>query len=251
MPAAVLRAQGEPGGQREALQGEKSRDGGRDGRKRFWRGEQPLRAEVGYGGEQLPGGGPPIAGGGSEWMGLWGCAGRAAQLPLLLLHLHTQRLLKRLRNCVRGVPACLPSSNSILSLGFLSFFFFFTALLPLHNGHLAIDFSAVHLLGVFCPPTGAVPPQVSQSVSQLGSSQAFIASSHLLSPPITPTHGFDNVLYRLHLQLLAEPPCTLPAPPGVYWLGGGCFAVVKPDVTHCYSRAGGVQWCCAMGRAMG
>lgn len=125
MPAAVLRAHGEPGGQREALQGEKSRDGGRDGRKRFWRGEQPLRAEVGYGGEQLPGGGPPIAGGGSEWMGLWGCAGRAAQLPLLLLHLHTQRLLKRLRNCVRGVPACLPSSNSILSLGFLSFFFFF------------------------------------------------------------------------------------------------------------------------------
>lgn len=73
MPAAVLRAQGEPGGQREALQGEKSRDGGRDGRKRFWRGEQPLRAEVGYGGEQLPGGGPQLLQ--EVAVSGWGCGG--------------------------------------------------------------------------------------------------------------------------------------------------------------------------------
>lgn len=110
MPPALLRAQGEPGGRGRLCRERKAEMGAGMAGNVLERGKGSLRATEGTAARRWA---IVIAGGGSVWMGL----------PLLLLHLHTQRLLKHLHNCVHRVPAFLLSSNSILFLFFLFFFF--------------------------------------------------------------------------------------------------------------------------------
>lgn len=120
----------------------------------------------------------------------------SSDLSHLLLLLHTLQFLSWLCNCVRGVSASLPSSNPICS-------FFAASLLP-DNGHLAMDFSAIHLLGLFCPSTGKFAPVGLTVGSSAGFHTGFYCQQHPLSPPITPAHFFDSLLCWVHQQLL---PC--------------------------------------------
>lgn len=128
---------------------------------------------------------------------------------LLILHLPPQQFLKCLCNCVHRVPASLPSSNSVLC---------FAAPLLLDNGHLAVEFSAVHLLGVFCPPAGKFAPVGLAVGCSAGCCLGFYCRQHLLSSPITPAHCFDHILYWFCL-LLNSHAGSSPPPPGI-WVGG-------------------------------
>lgn len=113
--------------------------------------------------------------------------------------------------CPQG--ACFPSLlKSNLPL--------FAALLLPDNGHLAIDFSAIHLLGVFCPTTGKFAPVGLAVGFSAGFHAGFYCQQHLLSPPITPALVFDSLLYWAHQQLL--PWLNSPADSPQAFGGSGC-----------------------------